>query len=127
MPNTFISDDELDHEVLYVINMHRGQQNAISRWEMVEKVFGRDAALVRSDGNTQDRQLRRSIERLRKQGHIISNLGEGSGYFLATTPEEYQAFRSAYGAHAFPIMETIKEMDKAAREQWPNPLQPRML
>lgn len=126
MPKQF-TDAELDREVLFVMNMHRGQENAVSRWELVEKVFGRDAALVRSDGNTYDRQLRQSISRLRMRGHIICNLGEGSGYFLATTPEEYQAFRSYFGAHAFPIMETIRELDKAAEEKWPNPLQPRLI
>lgn len=123
----FLTDDDLDREMLFVIRMHKGQVNAIRRWDLCLKIFGADAAIDRNDGNTYDRQARRSIERLRRQGHIICNLGSGDGYFLAVTPEEYQSFRAVYGSHAFPIMETIREMDKAAGQQWENPLQPRML
>lgn len=122
-----LTDDELDSEVLYVIRMHRGQENAIRRWDLCIRVFGEDAALDRNDGNTYDRGVRKSIQRLRLDGHLICNLGNGDGYFMATNNDEYLKFRSVFGSHAFPIMETIREMDKAAARQWPNPLQPRMM
>ena len=58
---------------------------------------------------------------------IICNLGEGSGWFLAATAEEYGNFRAVYGSHAFPILENIREMDRSARRAWPNALQPKLL
>lgn len=122
-----LTDEELDRETLFVINMHRGQDNAIRRWDLCVKIYGQGSVLDQSDRNTYDRAVRKSIERLRKQGHIICNLGAGDGYFLAETKEDYQAFRTVYGSHAFPIMETIHEMDKAAEKKWPNPLQPSLM
>lgn len=122
-----LTDEQLDREMLFVINQHRGTENAIRRWDLCLKLFGEDAILERNDGNTYDRSVRKSIERLRRQGHIICNLGNGDGYFLAVTKDEYQSFREVYGAHAFPIMETIREMDKSAGQHWPNPLQPSLM
>lgn len=122
-----LTDSELDREVRFVIYQHKGGQNAVRRWDLTLRIFGEDAVLDRSDGNTYDRQLRKSIERLRRQGHLICNLGNGDGYFLASTKDEYQDFRSVYGAHAFPIMETIRALDQAAGQKWPNPLQPGLL
>jgi len=128
MPRTFISKDELDHEVLYVLMNHQGAENAIDRWKLAETVFEEiQWKEAQNDDNSSDRQCRHSIERLRHQGHIICNTGNGHGYYMAKTVEEYQAFRNNYGAHAFPIMEAIREMDKAAENKWPNPLQPRMI
>lgn len=123
----YLTDKQLDRELLYVVRMHRGQDNAIGRWDLCIKLFGEDAVFSRSDTNTYDRNIRRCVERLRRRGYIICNLGNGDGYFLAVTKEDYQRFRAAYGAHAFPIMETIREMDKAAERQWPNPLQPSLM
>ena len=126
MPRSFISKDELDARVLYVLMMHQGAQNAIDRWQLVEQVFG-ERQFSQNDDNVLDRRLRQSIERMRHDGHMICNSGDGNGYFIAGTVEEYQQFRNIYGAHAFPIMEAIREMDKAAAQKWENPLQPRMI
>lgn len=122
-----LTDEQLDKDVLYIIGKHRGNDNAISRWDLCLQVFGEAAVLDRNDLNTYDRQVRRSIERLRRQGHLICNLGAGDGYFLAVNNDEYLRFRTVYGSHAFPIMETIREMDKAAGKEWPNPLQPSLM
>ena len=127
MPKIFDTESQLDREVLFIIRMHKGQDNAIRRWDLCVKVYGEDTVLEQNDRNTYDRTLRRSIERLRRQGYLIANLGSGDGYFLVTTREEYQSFRNVYGAHAFPIMETIREMDKAAAQEYPNPLQPSLM
>ena len=122
-----LTNDELDSELAYVMRMHRGQEMAIRRWNLCMKIFGLDAAYERSDGNPYDRQLRKSIERLRREGYLICNLGNGDGYFLAETQEEYQKFRAVYVSHAAPVMETARMMDKAAGQKWPNPLQPGLL
>lgn len=123
---TFISKDELDHVVQYVIYQHIGKANAVDRWLLVEKVFGEKPEVL-TDDNPQDREIRRSKERLRHQGHLICDLGNGKGSYVANTHEEYLEFRQVYGSHAFPIMENIHAMDKAAAQKYPNPLQPGLL
>lgn len=126
--NTFRSKAELDHWVLYQLMQHVGAANAVLRAELVRAVF--DVDLVRHDVQRDplDRQVRESIERMRHQGALVCNLGSGDGYFMAATLEEYQAFRAMYGSHAFPILDAIREMDRAAEQQWDaSPLQPRMI
>lgn len=129
MPRTFISKDELDHEVLYVLMNHQGEFNKIDRWELAGQVFDLDAWQgIQNDDNTWDRQCRQSIERLRHAGHLICNTGDGKGYYIALDIAEYQKFRSIYGAHAFPILEAISAMDKSAmRKGWTNPLQEKLI
>lgn len=122
-----LTDVELDSELLFVLRQHKGQDNAIQRWNLVSNIFGEDAVYDRGDLNIYDRQVRRCIERMRRAGHIICNLGGGDGYFLAESVDEYQAFRAVYGGRAFQIIETVKVLDQAAGQQWENPLQPRML
>jgi DNA-binding FadR family transcriptional regulator len=121
------TDDELDREVLFQLKMHVGHKNAVDRWELVAKIFGPGADLPRSDDNVSDRQIREAVRRLRRQGVIICDMGDGRGRFLAETSDEYQAFRQYFGAGAFEKIETMHEMDKAAQQLWPNALQPRLL
>ena len=128
MPKTFLSDDALDHEVLYQLMQHIGQQNAIERRTLMERVYGLGLTVPADlDANIFDRQVRRSIERLRHQGHLIANMGNGDGYYVISKLEEYQAFRAMYVSHAVPIMEAARQMDREAERKWPNPAQPRML
>jgi hypothetical protein len=118
---------ELDLKIKLIVSQHSGLRNAIDRWDLVREIFGAGEDYPRTDANPCDRMVRRSIERLRHAGTLICNLGEGSGWFLASNEEEYQSFRAAYGSHAWPIVENIREMDRAAREIWPNALQPKLL
>jgi hypothetical protein len=121
------SEEQLDTEVLFLLKQHTGQACPIGRWELVLKVYGPVAAQDQNDGNYADRQIRESIERLRKRGILVCDMSDGSGRFLASSLEEYQEFRLKYGSRAFSIMHTLAQMDKAAAQQWENPLQPRML
>jgi len=121
------TDEQLDREVLYWLKQHRGRQNPMGRWELVERIFGLDAARVRGDDNLADRHVREAVARLRKRGVLICDMGDGQGRYLAATLEEYQAFRQYYGSGAFEKLETIREMDKAAEEVWPDALQMRLL
>lgn len=74
-----------------------------------------------------DRQIREAVERLRKRGVLICDMGDGVGRYLAETFDEYQAFRNKYGSRAFAIMDTLREMDKSAEHEFPDALQPRLL
>ena len=126
MPPRF-NDDQLDAEVLFLLKQHRGRQSPIGRWEMVAKLYGPQACEPRTDDNVADRQVRESIARLRRQGVLVCDMGDGKGRFLASTLEEYGAFKAYFGAAAFEKIEIIREMDKAAAQEFPNELQPRLL
>lgn len=121
------TEEQLDQEVLALLRQHYGKTSPIGRWELVAKVYGPVAAQDQNDGNYADRQIREAVERLRKRGMLICDMADGGGRFMAQTVDEYQAFRMKYGSRAFAIMDTLREMDKAAAKQWENPLQPRML
>jgi hypothetical protein len=119
--------DELEERIVLELAHHIGETNAVERWALVRKIFGPGADIPPTDDNHFDRRIRKVVELMRGKGHLICNLGNGRGWFLAGSEEEYRAFRSVYGSHAFPIMDTIHAMDKAATELWPNALQPRLL
>jgi len=126
MPPRF-TDDQLDVEVLFLLRQHRGRKNPIGRWEMVAKIYGPQACEPRSDDNFADRQIRESVARLRRQGVLICDMGDGKGRFLAATLEEYAGFKAYFGSAAFEKIETIHAMDRAAAEAFPSELQPRLL
>jgi hypothetical protein len=119
--------EQVEERVKRILKNHIGQANAKGRWALVADVFGPGADRDRSDLNRADRAVRKAIERLRNQGTIICNLGDGTGWFLPATDEEYQIFRSMYGSHAFPILENIRAMDRTAQQRWPTRQQPRLL
>ena len=121
------TDEALDGLIIFFLNQHRGGKTPINRWELVEKIYGPVADEDRNDGHYGDRTIRVAVERLRKSGVLICDMANGSGRFLAANLEEYQQFRMKYGSRAFAIMDTLREMDKAAQSQWSDSLQPRML
>jgi hypothetical protein len=121
------NDEQLDAEVLFAIKQHVGRQHPIGRWELVAKIFGPVAAGDQNDNNPADRQIRESVERLRKRGVLICDMGDGVGRYMAETYDEYKAFRAKYGSRAFAIIDTLHEMDEAAKREFPDILQPRLL
>lgn len=76
------SREDLEREVRYVLSLHKGEANAISRWALVERVFGREAALNRSNNNPFDRQIREVIEKFRDID-LICSTSSASGYWIA--------------------------------------------
>lgn len=121
------TDEQLDREVLFLLKLHTGKHNPVGRWEMVIRIYGDDAILPQTNDNMADRQIRESIARLRTSGVLVCDMGDGSGRFLAMSLDEYQAFRLKYGGRAYEVLETLREMDKAARQIWPDVLQPRLI
>ena len=121
------TDDQLDAEVLFWLKQHRGKSNPIGRWELVVRIFGLGSDHPRTDDNMHDREIRWSVERLRKSGALICDMGDGAGRFLPETVEEYRAFRAKFRSRAFAIIDTIHEMDKAAEQEFPDLLQPKLL
>ena len=55
-----------------------------------------------------DRQARKVIEKLRKQGYLIVN--DGDGYYIAKTKEEASQFLAEYYLHFKSMSETLQIM-----------------
>jgi len=122
-----MTDEQLDAEVLFQLKQHVGRSRPIGRWELVAKILGPVVPQAQNDNNPADRMIRKSVERLRKQGVLICDMGDGIGRYLAATVEEYRLFRAMYGSRAYEVIATIQEMDKAAEDEFPDLLQPRLL
>jgi hypothetical protein len=118
------TNDELDILVRREFESHRGRENAIKRWNLVTRIFGVGADVPQNDDNLQDRAIRSSVERLRSHGVLILDLNDGRGRWLCTSQEEYWEFRTRYLKPLRARANTIKLMDRAAREKYPNLLQP---
>jgi hypothetical protein len=124
---TKLSDEQLDREVLHLLKQHRGRTNPIGRWEMVHRIFGPGSITDQSDQNIYDRQIRESVQRLRKAGALICDMGDGAGRSLPETVEEYRAFAAKFGSRAYDVLDTLREMDKAAEQEFPDLKQPKLL
>jgi hypothetical protein len=122
------TDEQLEREVLRLILPHRGIGNRLDRWELVERIFGAEARHPEDDGNMHDRKVRGAVESLRRKGYLICDMGDGAGRWMAASMEEYQDFRRKYGSSAFTIIETVREMDRAAEDMFElTALQPRLI
>lgn len=121
---TVLTDDQLDEVLKKLFHLHQGKANAIKRWDLVTKVFGAGADLPRTDANSYDRQIRDSVERLRRHGVLILNLNDGRGRYLAANEGEYIEFRNVYVKQVKSIAAVLRTMDKQAVRVYPNILQP---
>lgn len=99
--------------ILHILQMHMGELRAISRDDLVSQV---GLAGIR----TTERQARLAIHQLRREGYLICAMaGEGGGYYMAQTSEEYAQFRKReYAAKISDMSETMSAMDNAARRQF---------
>lgn len=120
MPNEYLSIESLDSEVLFVMSFRMGEKNAITRWALVKRIYGEDAVSdeTQNDDNLYDRAVRKSIERLRQHGHHICNRGNGAGYYIADSREEYEKFKEYYLGPAYPKFQAVKVMDVEAEKRW---------
>ncbi len=116
---------ELDRKVLHILLQHQGKDHRIDRWDLVEQVVGDVVAFEdRNDDNLQDRMIRYSVGRLRAEGYLICDLGDGAGRWMAANEKEFWEF---YGYYIKPIKaraDVAKALKKAAQERWPNLNQP---
>lgn len=120
-----ISDTDLDKAVLHILLRHVGKAHALDRWTLVEMI---DVDPVpnhlRNDDHPIDRLIRASVSRLRMQGYLICDLGDGAGRYMASTPDEFWEFYSYYVKPIKSRATVIREMKKSAIRQFPNLMQP---
>ena len=90
----------VDHlRVLQVIEDHRGKRNAIlSPWVAETVGLG-------------DRKVRQLIKEL-VEDHGIAIGSCSSGFFIPGTPEEVQALRRFFLAHAYSLLKRVSALDK---------------
>lgn len=120
-----MTNDELDRAVLHFILRCQGKGNAVGRWELVEQVFGEPVPVEeQNDGNLRDREIRYAVGRLRKQGYLICDLGDGAGRWMAASADEFWEFYSYFVKPIKAKSEVARALKKSAEKQFPNLMQP---
>lgn len=122
--NTQLTEEQLDDILRRLFVTHQGSENAIKRWDLVVKVYGEGSDIPRTDDNPQDRLIRSAVERLRRHGVLILDFNDGRGRFLCKDEDEYWNFRNRYLKPLRARANTIKVLDRSARERFPNLMQP---
>lgn len=122
-----MTNDELDRAVLQFLLRHQGKRNAVDRWELVEQVFGEPVPPEeQNDDHPQDREIRYAVGRLRKQGYLICDLGDGAGRWMASNADEFWEFYHYYVKPIKAKADVARALKKAALEQFPGLMQPRL-
>ncbi len=120
-----MTNEELDRTVLHILLLHQGKPNRVGRWELVEQVFGGPVLpAFQNDDNLYDRDVRYAVGRLRAAGHLICDLGDGAGRWMAANEKEFWEF---YGYFVKPIKskaDVARALKKSAQQKWPNLMQP---
>lgn len=111
------TSEEVERELRYILSKHIGRANAVSRWELVERIFGREAAANRSNNNPFDRQIREAIEKWRDVDLIISSSG-ASGYWLAADMNDIEAIAQEYVNRSRVMEEKARNLRKRGAEKF---------
>ena len=111
------SKSEIEAEVRYILTLHKGKDNPVSRWQLVERVFGREAASERSNNNPFDRQIRAAIEKYRDIDLIVSTSGS-AGYWLAADMEDIHTIAQEYENRARQMEEKARNLRKRGLERF---------
>lgn len=108
---------EIETEVRYILSKHIGKDNAVSRWELVERVFGREAAANRGNNNPFDRQIREVIEKWRDVDLIVSS-SSASGYWLAADMQDIEEIASEFDKRSVNMLEKARNLRKRGLEKF---------
>lgn len=124
MKNT-MTDEQLDNAVLYFLSKPSvNADNRLDRWELVYLVFGeRVPEHQRNDSHPLDRAVRDSVSRLRTD-HLICDMGDGKGRWIAKTEEEFWRFYARFVKPISATARTARAMRKLAEKKFPNLAQP---
>ena len=110
-----VDNAEVERQVLYILSLHKGRANRISRWELVEKVFGREAAANRGNNNQFDRKIRNIIEEHRDE-YMICSSSSISGYWLAADMEDVELIAQEYVNRSRKMEERARNIRKRGTE-----------
>jgi len=111
------NQEEIEREVRYILSKHLGKENPVSRWELVERVFGRDAAANRGNNNPFDRQIREIIEKYRVDDLIVSS-SNGAGYWLAVNQAEVDIIADEFEKRSKNMLDKASKLRRRAIEKF---------
>lgn len=103
-----LTDEQLENMVRGILVYHRGREHRISRWELVERIFGPEAAGDRSNNNPFDRRIREAVAKWRDHDLIVSSSSVG-GYWLAMDLQDVELIAEEYVSRS-------REMEERARK-----------
>lgn len=102
--------DGIEKIVLRLLSFHVGLYQAIQKKDLID-------ACARSGNDLHERQLRLVIVRLRKAGVPVCASSGESGYYLASSLEEYMEFRGReYVKKIMDMRDTVNAMDTQIRQ-----------
>ncbi len=107
----------LERTILRILDFHTGRKNFISGEDLVEQVH------LMGFRDTENREVRASINQLRKSGRpgswICSTGGIEGGYWMAESQEELEEFcQREFDSRAKDLFEQAAAMRKAAERKW---------
>lgn len=106
----------IEKAVLREVSFHKGKDHAISQENLLEAIKSTSYAK-----KVTKRQLRITINELRKTGWLIassSGAGGSSGYYVPATWNEYLEYKKFQMSYALDILEIFKVLDVKAREMF---------
>jgi len=109
------TDEQIESEVRHILSFRKGKENRISRWELVERVFGRQAAANRSNNNSYDRKIRDAINKWRDIDLIVSSSGT-PGYWLAADMDDIELIAEEYVKRSREMEEKARNLRKRGAE-----------
>ncbi len=109
------SDEEIERQLLSILSFHKGKGQRISRWELVERIFGREAASQRSNNNSFERKIRSLIEKNREDYLIVSSSG-ADGYWIAADMNDIEIIADEYVARSRKMEEKARNLRKRGAE-----------
>lgn len=110
-----MTDEELETRVRAILLTHKGKENRISRWQLVEEVFGREAAANRSNNNLYDKRIRDAISKWRDHDLIVSSSGV-AGYWIAADMDDVETIASEYVSRSREMEEKARNLRKRGAE-----------
>ena len=99
----------LDRALLRVLRFHQGRSSAISRFDLLRRL--KDIGF-----DVNERAMRAQINVLRKDGHLIgAAAGEGGGYYLIISREEFEEFiQTEFRSKIIDMSETVRALERQA-------------
>lgn len=112
----------LDRAVLRIVSQYHGRANPIKRIAIIDELH-----LLNLDPH--ERQVRKSVENLRRRGFLICSAStQDGGYYMATGLTEFQEFaQREYWAFIHRMRETVQGMEEEATKQFGDAVQLELL
>lgn len=110
-----LTDEEIEQQVRSILSFRKGKANAISLWEIVERVFGREAAANRGNNNSYGRKVRDVIAKYRESDLIVSS-SKFNGYWLAEDMADIELIAEEYDKRAKDMLAKASTLRKRGSE-----------